>query len=146
MYSHVLGWMFIPDCLPRFQRFFGERRCVASQGASGKYRTDRPTLMNGGPSPRMRALASQERLTLRSLAVSSAVNRAGKEDSSSFATMEGDIFKVIFASLFPKGIQQAQRERQPRSGAASGRVRRLDSDVDRPVTWRGRARAAYAPK
>src|SRR5262245_37790814 len=70
------GLLFPIICLPAAShRFFiDKQRCAASQGPSGKYRTFRPTLTKGGPSPRMRALASQDGLTSRMAATASSVS------------------------------------------------------------------------
>jgi hypothetical protein len=55
-----------------------DRRCrdlIQWVRADSAYRIARPTLMNGGPSPRMRALASQDRLPRRRPAASFGVSR-----------------------------------------------------------------------
>jgi hypothetical protein len=51
---------------------------IYSGRRGGKYRTERPKRTNGGPSPRLRALASHERLTFAAFAYSFGVsNSAG---------------------------------------------------------------------
>jgi len=60
-----------------------DRRCldlIHWVRAATAYRIERPTLTKGGPSPRMRAFASQDRLTLRKRAAS-----GGVRSSSAFA-------------------------------------------------------------
>jgi len=60
--------------LPAQDHHFGLR--------SGKYRTDRPTRMNGGPSPRLRALANNETLTLAAFANSLGVSISSRSAGS----------------------------------------------------------------
>jgi hypothetical protein len=55
-----------------------DRRCcdfIHWPRTASEYRMALPILMNGGPSPRMRALASHDTLTFRSLAASLGVSR-----------------------------------------------------------------------
>src|SRR5262249_47821505 len=54
-----------------------DRRCrdlIHGMRAASAYRIERLTRMNGGPSPRRRALASQERLTFKRTAASFGVS------------------------------------------------------------------------
>src|SRR5512139_303528 len=118
--------------------------------ATSWYRTALPILMNGGPSPFMRALASQDKLTLRSLAASFGVSRtmAGVGDFTAMAPPASEIFGVICVGPSPAVINQ-HPESSTQNWVASGfRARRPHSDVDRLVTWRWPPlkSGAYAPK
>jgi hypothetical protein len=58
-----------------------DRRCcdfIQRMRASLEYRTERPNRRNGGPSPRMRALANQEKLTRRNRATSFGVSSSSR--------------------------------------------------------------------
>jgi hypothetical protein len=71
-----------------YQHFFiDDCRCASIHGHSGKYRIDRPKRMKGGPSPRLRALASHDSLTLRTLAASSGVKVSAEGGLSKEATL-----------------------------------------------------------
>jgi hypothetical protein len=66
---------------------------------SGKYRTDRPTRMNGGPSPRLRALANNEMLTLAAFANSLGVSISSRSAGSGGERFISDDITGISCSM-----------------------------------------------
>jgi hypothetical protein len=76
------------------------RPVIHWMSAASRYRMALPILMKGGPSPRIRAFASQDRLTLRSRAASFGVNRT---TGPSF--LVGGLEFMLFRSpIRPEGI------------------------------------------
>ena len=99
MYYHVFRWMIIQCCYgvssvrANISVSAGYRslvdRCICDfihcWRCPSEYRMDRPIFAKGGPSPRMRALASQDSLTRRKSAVSFGVNRRSPDFDSRVA-------------------------------------------------------------